>query len=134
MDDISYCRVFLIICISCRTEITKRVDGQYEAWHDPHNNGTYVITSGMNELNLERRTGDGKYTDKILFSFTDVANDCKVEACSESQVFSSIDYSTNYCNIHSLYCADEGCRPFTELSYSETVGTCSASDDVCLTM
>lgn len=124
-------------CADVQKEITTRINGQYDAWHDPHNNGTYTLTdTTATELSASRLTGDQKYTDKLLFTFIEGADGagCKVEACSESQVFSIGDFSTNYCNLHSLYCADEGCRPFTTLTYTEAVGKCTASGDECLTV
>mmetsp|Transcript_9937 Transcript_9937/g.29219 ORF Transcript_9937/g.29219 Transcript_9937/m.29219 type:complete len:85 (-) Transcript_9937:111-365(-) len=47
---------------------------------------------------------------------------CEVSACSESQVFSIADFSTNYCNLHDLYCGTEdGCAMVTteDLTYTE---------------
>jgi hypothetical protein len=122
-------------CSSVRNEIVSRIEGQYNAWHDPHNNGTYTMTlNTATEVDASRLTGDKKYTDLMIFTFTDSSTGCSVDACSESQVFSIGDYSTNYCNLHSLYCADAGCRPFTKLTYTETFGKCTSHDDVCLTV
>ena len=77
-------------------------------------------------------TGDGKYTDKFIYTFASTAGStgCSVTACSESQVTSYIDYSTNYCNLKDLYCnAADGCAVATnDLTYEESVGDCSASD------
>jgi hypothetical protein len=117
-------------CDSVRTEVISRVDGQYDAWHDPHNNGTYTITmKSLEEIDLERLTGDKKYTDKIIFTFTDTGpSSCSVDACSQSQVTSILDFSTNYCNMHDLYCSDEGCHPLTKLSYVEKTSKCTQSD------
>lgn len=91
-------------CATVQSEISKRVAGQYDLWHDPHNNGTYTVTATSNtEMQIQRLTGDKKYTDKMVFTFTSTsASNCKLEACSESQVTSLLDYSTNYCNIHDL--------------------------------
>ena len=121
-------------CAVVQTEMLARVNGQYETWHDPHNNGTYTITSNTeSEIDAERTTGDKKYTDKMIFSFTSTADGgCEVEACSESQVNSMKDFSTNYCNVHSLYCNDAGCLPMTTLKYTESFGKCSDHDDVCI--
>jgi len=117
-------------CDAVRSEISARVNGQYSAWHDPHNNGTYTFTDNSTETewSLERLTGDGKYTDKILFTFTDSGSGCFVTACSESQVFSILDYGTNYCNMHDLYCSDKECYPFTMLTYTESVKSCTDDD------
>jgi hypothetical protein len=122
-------------CESVRNEISSRINGQFQAWHDPHNNGTYTLTSSSeSQISASRLTGDKKYTDLMIFTFADSATGCTMGACSESQVFSIGDGSTNYCNLHDLYCADAGCRPFTKLSYSESVGKCTSHDDVCLTV
>lgn len=41
--------------------------------------------------------------------------------------------STNFCNIHDLYCAEDGCQPFTKLSYEETSGKCTEeSPEKCI--
>ena len=117
-------------CINVQKEINQRIEGQYELWHDPHNNGTYSLDSNTdNEYAIHRVTGDMKYTDQMLFNFMDHEDGvgCKVEACSESQVFSIADFGTNYCNLHNLYCADETCAPFTALKGVESVGKCTDS-------
>jgi hypothetical protein len=62
-------------------------------------------------VSASRLTGDGKYTDKMVFSLTDAGGSCKIEACSESQVFSIGDAGTNYCNVKLLVCgSDQGCK------------------------
>ena len=61
--------------------------------------GTYTLESASTEqLQVQRRTGDNKYTDKITFTLTPSGAGCKMDSCSESQVNSITDYSTNYCN------------------------------------
>uniref|UniRef100_A0A7S0J3V4 Uncharacterized protein n=1 Tax=Calcidiscus leptoporus TaxID=127549 RepID=A0A7S0J3V4_9EUKA len=112
------------LCSAVRAEMLARVNGQFGRWHDPHNNGTYQITdaSDAGSLSLQRRTGDGKFTDKLRFVFTDSADGpCDVQGCSESQVTSFSDFSTNYCNLRMLYCSSaDGCRPvITDASVSE---------------
>ena len=124
-------------CDAVRAEIGKRAGGQFDTWHDPHNNGSYAFIGKSNDLfQLSRLTGDGKYTDKINFVFAEEeSNTCEVAACSESQSFSIGDYGTNFCNIHDLYCSDEGCHPFARLTYTETVGKCTeSSPSKCLTV
>lgn len=126
---------FVDECTTVKKEIEARIFGQYETWHDPHNNGTYSLTSqDDSQFSISRVTGDLKYTDKMIFTFTNNVHDgCTVGACSQSQVFSIGDYSTNFCNLHDLYCSDAGCHPFTTLSYTEAVGTCTeASPSKCL--
>jgi len=114
-------------CDAVYNEMMARVNGQYNSWHDPHNNGTYIITSSSpsKEIDLDRKTGDGSgYTDKILFTLTpSPVNGCAVTGCSASQVFSIGDYGTNYCNIYNLYSA-----PYlttTSLTYTEQVLKCT---------
>lgn len=87
-------------------------------------------------LEGQRVTGDGKYTDKFDFNFSESGietQSCTVEACSESQVNSVVDYSTNYCNLNNLYCSSkDGCAPINyDLDYKETYVACSQHDDVC---
>jgi hypothetical protein len=51
------------------------------------------------------------YTDHIGLHLTaNAAGGCDVEACSTSQVTSIYDASTNFCNIHDLYCSEAGCN------------------------
>ena len=56
-----------------------------------------------------RVTGNGAFRDKLAFHFEPqggagpTSGTCKLTACSESQVDSIIDYSTNYCNLRNLY-------------------------------
>jgi hypothetical protein len=58
-------------CAVVMDEVSARVAGQYDLWHDPHNNGTYsgLSTSGT-QMSLQRRTGNDKYTDKMVLAFT----------------------------------------------------------------
>jgi len=111
-------------CADLSAEILARVHGQYEQWHDPHNNGTYsVLKQSDFEIQLQRRTGGaGKYVDKqtLVFAPAATADDegagggCVLYGCSESQVTSVLDYSTNYCNLRNLYCGSaDGCKVMT---------------------
>merc|ERR1711862_65276 len=80
-------------------------------WHGTHNHGTYTKQSYGGDVSASRLTGDGKYTDKMIFTLTDEGESCKIEACSESQVFSIGDAGTNYCNVKLLVCgSDQGCN------------------------
>ncbi len=100
-------------CDAVRYEMLARINGQYAQWHDPHNNGTYSIIKDQpgSTLELQRRTGDNKYTDKINFAFEDKDGSCIVRGCSRSQTTSVADFSTNYCNMYSLYCSSaDGCE------------------------
>jgi len=105
-------------CDNVMEEMKARIEGQYKAWHDPHNNGTYkILSEDKTELLVTRTSGaksfGGKtYTDKVLFELSQSADGCSVSACSESQGTSVGDFSTNYCNIRNLYCGSaEGCKP-----------------------
>lgn len=71
--------------------------------------------------------GGGRYTDKVAFTHTDTAEGgCKVSACSDSQNASNNDQSTNYCNIHNVWCGSaDGCTVVkTDLTVKETLGVC----------
>jgi len=50
--------------------------------------------------------------------------------CSESQLTSYADFSTNYCNLHDLYCgSSDGCKFVkSDLKYKEDVKSCSSAD------
>ena len=125
--------VFQNSCPEVVAEITGRVSSA--DWSDPHNGGTYTITASSDtSIAGQRVTGDKKYTDKFDFILTAGDGTCTVEACSESQVSSLIDYSTNYCNLHSLYCnsADDCTTVGTELTYAESYSSCSQHDNVCV--
>ena len=41
--------------------------------------------SAAASLSLQRRTGDGKYTDKMKFVYAEGDGSCDVKGCSESQ-------------------------------------------------
>ncbi|CAJ1380485.1 unnamed protein product [Effrenium voratum] len=103
-----------IWCKDVVDEIRARVTSA--SWHDPHNGGTYSFLddSADDVLQIQRVTANKKYTDKMTFTFTKQGHKkaCAVHACSESQVFSIADFSTNYCNLRNLYCGSEdGCKP-----------------------
>eukprot|EP00050_Salpingoeca_kvevrii_P002305 m.190746 g.190746 ORF g.190746 m.190746 type:complete len:165 (-) comp10588_c0_seq1:1176-1670(-) len=117
-------------CTTVQREMLGRING-VDGWYDPHNRGKYEATSvGAAVIEAKRVTGNGKYTDLLEFKFQNATSGgCVVDACSASQVFSIIDYSTNYCNLHDLYCSDSGCHPiFSHLKYTESFGKCSAHD------
>lgn len=105
-------------CDDVATEVEARVAGQWATWHDPHNNGTYTLlqaeTLGPTKmLKLKRLTGNKLYTDKMVLTMQpSSAGGCELAGCSESQVFSVEDFSTNYCNLRMLYCGSaDGCHP-----------------------
>ena len=46
------------------------------------------------------------------------------------KVFSVLDMSTNYCNIHDLYCSDEQCHVLdNKLTYTEDISASSGQHD-----
>merc|ERR1711862_803755 len=97
-------------CSDVEDEINARLAGE-NGWYDQHNRGTYTKQNYGGAVSASRLTGDGKYTDKMVFSLSDDGNGCKIEACSESQVFSIGDAGTNYCNVKLLVCgSDQGCK------------------------
>jgi hypothetical protein len=141
-------------CTMVKEEIMHRILGD-NGWIDPHNHGHYKLlkqenandTTNENEGDVDddgmilasRRTGNDKYTDLMLLTFlkqqepSDGATGgaCIVQACSESQVTSVIDYSTNYCNLHNLFCSSQdGCTVVEHdlLQYQEQYKSCSQRD------
>lgn len=122
---------FLASCDTVRAEVAARIAGE-NGWLDPHNRGNYsLVSEASGVLEASRLTGDGKFTDRMTLTFEATGSGCSLEACSESQGTSLLDFSTNYCNLHDLYCgASDGC-PIArqDLSgYSETVGKCRQHD------
>mmetsp|Transcript_8695 Transcript_8695/g.26165 ORF Transcript_8695/g.26165 Transcript_8695/m.26165 type:complete len:186 (-) Transcript_8695:59-616(-) len=112
-------------CAAVRKEMNARGSGQ-DGWRDPHNGGTYTLkTSDAEGLAASRTTANGQYTDKMAFAFAEKDGGCVVTGCSTSQVTSIADFSTNYCNLHDLYCGSiDGCPAVSELGpYTETVRT-----------
>lgn len=111
------------------TEMKARMASQ-GGWKDPHNGGTYKLKSeGTNPTTLEasRTTANGQYTDQLGIVFEEYGASssngagCAVYGCSVSQVTSFMDYSTNFCNIHDLYCGTaDGCAVVkSDLTYKE---------------
>ena len=104
-------------CAQVQTEILARMQGN-ASWVDPHNGGTYTVLSslgcpGSGCLSIlgQRVTGLAPhYTDKFKLTFNGDQSQCTMTACSESQGSSLYDASTNYCNMHVLYCTGaQGC-------------------------
>jgi hypothetical protein len=119
-------------CGKVYDEMTARIAGN-GGWVDPHNAGMYSVMEGSiqgKELHSKRLTGNKKYTDLQLFEFSEDGGDCVMTGCSESQVTSYLDFSTNYCNLHDLYCgSSDGCKFVkSDLKYKEDVKSCSSSD------
>lgn len=110
-------------CATAKAEIDARVAGTQDgSWTDPHNGGTYAELKDDSYLELSRTTANGQYTDKMDLTFTDSGSGCVISGCSESQVTSIADFSTNYCNMRMLYCGTaDGCTNVNgDLGASET--------------
>ena len=88
---------FPTACAVVQGEVEARIAGE-NGWKDPHNGGKYSLLSTVGGLEISRVTGNGKYTDNMSLGFKPQGAGCRLEACSESQVTSIIDYSTNFCN------------------------------------
>lgn len=103
-------------CRSVQKEIRSRVALE-KGWKDPHNGGTYrIIADSAGAMELERRTGDGKYTDRMDLAFADEGG-CAIRACSESQGTSIKDFSTNFCNLHVLWCGSADNCPIVDQDF-----------------
>jgi hypothetical protein len=123
-------------CDQVQDEMARRIAGDL-GWTDPHNGGHYerdydIARSIDTVVKGSHRSGKGGYTDLFELTLdTNKEGDCVVTACSESQVTSVIDYSTNYCNLRNLYCSDhpDGC-PIVKNSfqYVEKYKNCRQRD------
>ena len=122
------CSITVVMHTSCTTvrkEIRARLTSQ-NGWQDRKSHpGTYSILKGEPYCVLADRTtgpgaSPGPYTDKFGLTFRDgtaTAPDgtqqpvCEMTGCSESQVPSTKDFSTNFCNMYNLYCNEAaGCK------------------------
>ena len=115
-------------CAQVQTEILERMQGN-ASWVDPHNGGTYTVISslgcpGSGCLSIlgQRVTGLAPhYTDKFKLTFNGDQSQCTMTACSESQGSSLYDASTNYYNMHVLYCTGaQGCPSVAEPNFVYT--------------
>ena len=127
-------------CAQVQTEILARMQGN-ASWVDPHNGGTYTVLSslgcpGSGCLSIlgQRVTGLAPhYTDKFKLTFNGDQSQCTMTACSESQGSSLYDASTNYCNMHVLYCTGaQGCPSVDNPNfvYTESNFDCTHGDSV----
>jgi len=101
-------------CDQVRQEIYARV-AKENNWIDAHNQGTYANRTATDDESLIALT---RTTGRVMFpgtyeneAFTDKLNlnlvpkddtQCEVYGCSQSQVMSKWDYSTNFCNLQVL--------------------------------
>lgn len=111
-------------CDAILTEMKARITKE-GGWTDPHHAGTYKFKgqgTAPTTLEASRTTANGQYTDELGIVFEAYGDGgCVVYGCSVSQVTSFKDYSTNFCNVHNLYCGSaDGC-PYvhTDLKYAE---------------
>lgn len=99
-------------CDVVKAEMEARVSGQSQAvWTDPAMNGTYkLLDKTADSVTLSRQSK--VYTDKLVFTFTSKGAGCELKGCSQSQVTSLNDFSTNYCNMYNMYCGlSDNCCP-----------------------
>ena len=122
-------------CAAVEAEALARIAGD-AGFVDPHNGGTYSLLDRANDTSSTiihgmRITGSGSsthYTDKFTLTLSATSQGCDVIACSESQGTSMRDSSTNYCNLHVLYCSgSQGCPSISEpgFDYDEEVLDCT---------
>jgi len=108
-------------CADVREEMEARLKGE-NGWKDPHNGGTYsLLEARTDSLKVKRVTGNRIFVDKMVLTLKDSSNGCQVMGCSESQGPSAADGSTNFCNMHDLYCSSADKCPVVkhELKYTE---------------
>ena len=124
-------------CAQVYNEVLLRINGA-RGWTDPHNNGTYsVLSTAPDAISGQRLTGKAPhYKDLFDFTFTDADNGkrCALTACSVAQTTSVVDFSTNYCNLHNLYCGSRSrCTPVDhDFDSAETYTFCNQRADVCI--
>ncbi|CAK9014591.1 Uncharacterized protein SCF082_LOCUS12385 [Durusdinium trenchii] len=127
-------------CADVEEEIKARAQG-LNGWVDPHNKGTYTLLGeeahgGHKVIMLQRLTGNKKYTDKIAMTLEkELTGGCKIKGCSESQVTSVGDFSTNLCNMFNLVCSsssDPACKTVKHdfpISVAKVIPSIGASSD-----
>ena len=103
-------------CKDVKDEVERRIQ-EKDGWKDPKSHpGKYSLVKKEDKATEgTRTTGDGtNYVDKFIFTYADVEGSekgCIVSACSQSQIMSVYDFSTNYCNMRNLLCGKaEGCK------------------------
>lgn len=94
-------------CELVQAEIEARIKGQKDRKASP---GSYeLLASEPGGCTKASRTigpdaNPGPFTDLFGFRFSSGGGGCQVTSCSESQVQSKCDFSTNFCNLFNLYC------------------------------
>lgn len=83
----------------------KKLPGQYELLSTQHG------TCSKGSRATSPHAVPGPYTDIFGFLYVSEPDGCWVTSCSESQVESLCDFSTNFCNMFNLYCNEmDGCE------------------------
>eukprot|EP00039_Didymoeca_costata_P018126 m.332219 g.332219 ORF g.332219 m.332219 type:complete len:180 (-) comp16899_c0_seq1:22-561(-) len=131
----AHCQLSVTVNTSCAAfalEASARMRG-LNNWTDPHNGGTYSqVSANATYVQGSRLTNSQpQYKDDFDFMLTNsTPNTCTVTACSESEAYSYLDYSTNYCNLHNLYCGKAaGCTPVLyDFTSTETIKECLQHD------
>jgi len=115
-------------CSKVKSEMAARISGA-SGWKDPRGEGTYTMGLPVqkgpvwSELNMTRQRDLDTAADQMSWGFVDLKLECIIIGCSASQdsVYNGTDDSTNYCNLHNLYCNDANCAPITESTkYNES--------------
>jgi len=119
-------------CADVQAEAEARMAAQ-GGWRDPHNGGTYANRSPATASLIQGKhiTGSSQhYEDHFNLAFEQNGGDCKLSGCSESQVTSVLDFSTNFCNMHDLYCGSQDkCKVVkSDFKYTEAFGSCKQHD------
>eukprot|EP00437_Effrenium_voratum_P035062 CAMPEP_0181463144 /NCGR_PEP_ID=MMETSP1110-20121109/34763_1 /TAXON_ID=174948 /ORGANISM="Symbiodinium sp., Strain CCMP421" /LENGTH=180 /DNA_ID=CAMNT_0023587833 /DNA_START=119 /DNA_END=661 /DNA_ORIENTATION=- len=106
--------VFKASCFSVQEEIEARIGLNMDRKKLP---GNYTLLASETGVctKASRATSPfadpGPFTDLFGFRYVTDGSDCHVLACSESQVKSLCDFSTNFCNLFNLYCNEaDGCE------------------------
>jgi len=117
-----------------------RVAGQgTKSWTDPHGGQYTFVSDASAGVTFDRLSANGRYTDKMLFTFETSGSSCKITGCSESQGMSGGDQSTNLCNLWNLVCTtkDKCCHVDHDLgaltySVSSKSSGATSQQSVCL--
>jgi len=123
-------------CADVQAEISARIAKDMDRKSKP---GSYEeLDSDAGSCTKGSRTtgsgaSPGPFTDLFGFDFEQAASGCSVNACSESQVRSLCDFSTNFCNMFNLFCnSADGCTTaLHDLSYTYTTGASCDHTSTC---
>ena len=124
-------------CADVQEEIAERISKNMDRKSHP---GVYAEIDSVSGscIKASRTTGSGAspgpFTDLFGFTFDDSeADSCSVTACSESQVGSLCDFSTNFCNTYNIFCnSADGCTTAKhDLTYTYTTDSTCDHTLVC---